>query len=149
MDPVQREAQVRQFVDQVWNDKRYEAAGELYADSYSNPLGTGPSAKTEGMRRYHQAFPDLRVDIDDLVVAGDTAMLRFTLRGTDTGGFIGRPATGRSVEQWGVSILRFEGDRVVSEWMGSDKLALFIQLGVVDDPWVVPAPASAANSSGG
>jgi hypothetical protein len=34
--------------------------------------------------------------------------------------------------------------------MGSDKLGLFIQLGVVDDPWVVvPAPASAANNPGG
>lgn len=149
MDPVQREAQIRRFVDQVWNDKRYEAAGELYSDSYSNPLGTGPSAKTAGMSRYHKAFPDLRVDIDDLVITGDTAVLRFTLRGTDTGGFIGRPPTGLPVEQWGVSFLRFEGDRVVSEWMGSDKLALFIQLGVVDDPWVVPAPASAVDSPAG
>jgi predicted ester cyclase len=141
MDAAQREAQIRRFVDQVWNGRRYEAAGELYADSYSNPLGTGPSAKTDGMRRYHQAFPDLRVDIDEIVVAGDTAVLRFTLHGSDTGGFIGRPATGRTVEQWGVSILRFDGDRVVSEWMGSDKLGLFIQLGAVDDPWVVPAAA--------
>ncbi len=146
MNAAQREAQVRRFVDQVWNARHYEAAGELYAESYSNPLGTGPSAKTDGMRRYHAAFPDLRVDIDDLVVAGDTVVLRFTMRGTDTGGFIGRPATGRAVEQWGVSILRFHGDRVVSEWMGSDKLGLFIQLGAVDDPWVVPSPAGAANS---
>lgn len=148
MDARQREAQVRRFVDQVWNGRRYEAAAELYADTYSNALGTGPSAKTDGMRRYHRAFPDLRVDIDELVVAGDTAVLRFTMRGTDTGGFIGRSPSGRPVEQWGVSILRFEGDRVVSEWMGSDKLGLFIQLGVVDDPWVVPAPAAAADSPG-
>ena len=56
MDAAQREAQVRRFVDQVWNRLHYEAAGELYADHYSNPLGTGPSAKTDGMRRYHQAL---------------------------------------------------------------------------------------------
>ena len=38
------------------------------------------------MRRYHKAFPDLRVEIDDLVMGDDTAVLRFTMRGTDTGG---------------------------------------------------------------
>jgi hypothetical protein len=34
-----------------------------------------------------------------------------------------------------VSILHFEADKVVCEWVGADKLGLFIQLGVVDDPW--------------
>ena len=31
--------------------------------------------------------------------------------------------------------MHFEGDRVVSEWIGADKLGLFIRLGVLDDPW--------------
>jgi hypothetical protein len=39
--------------------------------------------------------------------------------------------------------MHFEGDRVVREWIGADKLGLFIQLGVVDNPWPtqVEAPA--------
>ncbi|HUB70208.1 MAG TPA: hypothetical protein VL984_07290 [Acidimicrobiales bacterium] len=35
----------------------------------------------------------------------------------------------------GVTITHFEHDKVVSEWVGPDKLGLFIQLGVVDNPW--------------
>ena len=31
--------------------------------------------------------------------------------------------------------MRFEHDKVVSEWVGADKLGLFIQLGVVENPW--------------
>jgi hypothetical protein len=31
--------------------------------------------------------------------------------------------------------MHFEGDRVVREWIGADKLGLFVQLGVLDDPW--------------
>jgi len=31
--------------------------------------------------------------------------------------------------------MHFDGDRVVREWVGADKLGLFIQLGVVDNPW--------------
>ena len=135
IDVAEREMQVRKFVEAVWNGRSYEAASDLFSESYVNPFGTGPSARIEPIRRYHQAFPDLHLDIEELIVAGDTVMLRMTFRGTDTGGYLGRPPTGRAVEEWVVDIMHFEGDRVVSEWIGADKLGLFIQLGVLDDPW--------------
>ena len=68
-------------------------------------------------------------------MASDMAVLRVTFRGTDTGGYVGRAPTGRTVEAWVVAIMHFEGEKVVREWVGSDKLGLFIQLGVLDDPW--------------
>jgi predicted ester cyclase len=135
MDAAEREAQVRRFVDEVWNGRNYDAAAELYGDTYTNSLGSGPSARSEVLRRYHQAFPDLHLEVDELIVAGDTVVLRATFRGTDTGGYVGRVATGRAVEEWGVTIMHFEHDRVVREWVGADKLGLFIQLGVVENPW--------------
>ncbi len=54
--------------------------------SYVNPFGTGPSARFEPIRRYHRAFPDLHLDVEELIVSGDTAVLRAMFRGTDTGG---------------------------------------------------------------
>ena len=142
---AEREMQVRDFVEEVWNGRSYETASDLYSENYVNPFGTGPSARVEPIRRYHQAFPDLHLDVEELIVAGDTVMLRMTFRGTDTGGHLGRPPTGRAVEEWVVDIMHFEGDRVVSEWIGADNLGLFIQLGVLDDPWPtqVEAPAEA------
>ena len=104
-------------------------------ERYTNPFGTGPAARTEPIRRYHAAFPDLRLDIEELIVAGDEVVLRCTFRGTDTGGYVNRPPTGRVVEEWVVSIMHFEDDKVVREWIGADKLGLFIQLGVLDSPW--------------
>ena len=135
MDAAERGAQVRNFVKDVWNGRNYEAAADLYGDNYVNPFGTGPSARVEPIRRYHAAFPDLHLDVEEVVAAGDTVVARLTFRGTDTGGYLGRPPTGRVVEEWVVDIMHFEGDRVVSEWIGADKLGLFIQLGVLDDPW--------------
>ena len=130
-----REMQVRMFVDEVWNGRNYEAAADLYSETYTNGFGTGPTARIEPIRRYHGAFPDLHLDIEDLIVAGDEVVLWCTFRGTDTGGYVGRPPTGRAVEEWVVTILHFESDKVVREWIGADKLGLFIQLGVLDDPW--------------
>jgi predicted ester cyclase len=135
MDGAERERQVRTFVDEVWNAKNYDAAADLYGEDYVNPFGTGPAARVEPIRRYHQAFPDLRLDVEEVIVAGDTVVLRATFRGTDTGGYVGRPPTGGTVDEWVVTIMHFDGDQVVREWIGADKLGLFIQLGVVDDPW--------------
>ena len=135
MEVTERERQVRKFVAEVWNGRNYEAAADLYGEDYASPFGTGPSARVEPIRRYHQAFPDLNLEVEDLIVAGNTAVLRVTFRGTDTGGYVGRAPTSRPVEEWAVTIMHFEGDKVVREWIGADKLGLFIQLGVLDDPW--------------
>jgi hypothetical protein len=45
MDPAGREAQVRRFVEEVWNGRNYEACSELYGEDYMNPFGKGPAAK--------------------------------------------------------------------------------------------------------
>jgi len=144
VNSAERDAQVRRFVDEVWNGRNYGAAADLFGESYVSPFGKGPAARAESIRRYHQAFPDLHVDVEDLIVTGDTVVLRATFRGTDTGGYVGRAPTGKAVVEWVISIMRFEGDRVVSEFIGADKLGLFIQLGVLEDPWpkAVPAPGA-------
>ena len=135
MDEVEREKQIRTFVKEVWNKRNYGAAVDLYAETFVSPFGTGPAARVEPIRRYHQAFPDLQIEVEELIVAADSAVLRSLFRGTDTGGYAGRPATGRMVDEWVVTIMHFDGDKIVREWIGADKLGLFIQLGVLDDPW--------------
>jgi predicted ester cyclase len=135
MDATERERRVRTFVEEVWNKRNYEAAQDLYAATFTNGFGTGPAARVEPIRRYHEAFPDLRIEIEEIIVCDEAVVLRSTFRGTDTGGYVGRPPTGRVVEEWVVTIMHFDGERVVWEWIGADKLGLFIQLGVVDDPW--------------
>jgi predicted ester cyclase len=137
VDAARREAQVRRFVDEVWNARNYEAAAELYDESYVSPFGIGPAARVEPIRRYHQAFPDLLLDVEEVIVAADTVVLRATFRGTDTGGYVGRAPTGRPVNEWVVTIMHFDGGKVVREWIGADKLGMFIQLGVLEDPWPV------------
>lgn len=55
------------------------------------------AARAEPIRRYHQAFPDLHLDIEELIAASDTVVLRAAFRGTDTGGYAGRAAAGLPV----------------------------------------------------
>jgi predicted ester cyclase len=129
MDVADRELRVRTFVEEVWNKRNYDAAEDLYAETYANGFGTRPSARVEPIRRYHDAFPDLRITVEELICSQDTVVLRCAFRGTDTGGYVGRAPTGRAVDEWAITILHFDGDKVVREWVGADKLGLFIQLG--------------------
>jgi hypothetical protein len=41
--------------------------------------------------------------------------------------------------------MHFEADKVISEWIGADNLGLFIQLGVLDDPWPTQVQAPVAS----
>jgi predicted ester cyclase len=45
---------------------------------------------------WREAFPDLRVQLEDAVAEGDKVVARFTTTGTHRGAFMGLPPTGRS-----------------------------------------------------
>src|SRR5271154_1459554 len=117
VDVIQREMRVRSFVEEVWNKRNYEAAVDLYSDAYVNGFGVGPAARVEPIRRYHGAFPDLSIEIDEIIVSADAVVVRSTFRGTDTGGYAGRAPTGQAVDEWVVTIMHFEGGKVVREWI--------------------------------
>jgi steroid delta-isomerase-like uncharacterized protein len=66
----------------------------------------------------HAAHPDLRFTIDDLVAVSDRVVVRWTLRGTNTGPMLGRPATGQPVELAAIVIFRIADGRIAERWAG-------------------------------
>ncbi|UUU36476.1 ester cyclase [Streptomyces sp. CA-210063] len=77
------------------------------------------------------AFPDLVTTIDDIVVEGDRAAIRWHSGGTHENSFLGVPSTKRRVEVSGATFARFEGDRIVEEHVTWDPRALLSALGVI------------------
>jgi predicted ester cyclase len=89
----------------------------------------------DGLRRFHEAmwgaFPDARLTVEDLVVEGDRAALRYRLQGTHRGHYLGVAATGLGFDVEGMTLLRLAGGRVVEEWHSPTELAILRQLGAV------------------
>lgn len=77
------------------------------------------------------AFPDLVTTVDDIVIEGDRAAIRWHSSGTHVHPFLGVPATRRHVEVGGATFARFEGDRIVEEHVTWDPRALLAALGVI------------------
>ena len=90
----------------------------------------------EGMLEFFRlllvAFPDLRMDVEDLIASDDKAVARVRFTATHQGEFMGVPATGKRVEVQLIDIMRFDDAGLVCEhWGVTDMLSLMQQLGVV------------------
>ena len=95
---------------------------------------TGAQAMKDVFEMLHQAFPDLRVSIEDLIEEGDKVVSRNVVTGTHQGAYMGRPPTGRTITYNEIFILRFEGGRVTETWGVVDVASQMKQLGLIPAP---------------
>jgi predicted ester cyclase len=89
----------------------------------------------DGLRAFHEAlweaFPGVRLTVEDLVVEADRAALRYRLQGTHSRSYLGVAPTGLSVDVEGLTLLRVAEGRVAEEWHSPTELAILRQLGAV------------------
>jgi predicted ester cyclase len=89
---------------------------------------------TQTMAMFRTAFQDLQVTVEDIIATGDKVWVYTTMRGTNTGEFMGKKATGKKIEVKGVDIVRFVNGKAVEHWGVSDDLTMMHQLGVIPMP---------------
>ncbi len=78
------------------------------------------------------AFPDMRMDVEDVIASGDKAVARVKASATHQGEFMGVPPTGKAVVIQLIDIMNFDDAGLVNEhWGVADLLSLMQQLGVV------------------
>lgn len=95
-------------------------------------LAPGKEGVGQFFALYIGAFPDLHFEAEEIIVSGDKTVGRFRCTGTNTGDFMGMPATGKSVVVKGIDIIRFGEDGLAREhWGVFDMLGMMQQLGVV------------------
>jgi len=88
---------------------------------------------------YRAAFPDLRMEPEDVLASGDKVIARVRATGTQQGEFMGIPASGKSVDVQLIDIIRFGDDGLAHEhWGVFDALKMMQQLGAIPG---APPPA--------
>lgn len=114
-----------------------ESAAEKYLDvnvvTHDGMPGQAPGL--EGVKQtfqgLRQAFPDMTVHIEDMIAEGDKVVGRFVVSGTNTGSFMGMPATGKKFTYDEIVIVRFENGKIVEHWAEMDSLGMMQQLGLL------------------
>lgn len=143
----QNKTAVRRLFDELWNKGNLPVADELIAPSYihhdaSTPdVGRGPESEKKRVTLYRNAFPDLRLTIEDTIAEGETVVARWTCRGAHRGELSGIAPTGKQFAITGVSVMRFAGGKMVEGHVNWDALGLMQQLGAVPEVAKVKAAA--------
>lgn len=114
-----------------------DAFGDLVAEDFVDHEATpGFPPTKEGVVEFFRsnlaAFPDLHMEVEDLLTSGDKSVARVRITATHQGDFMGVPPTGKRVDVELIDIMRFDDAGLVCEhWGVTDMLSLMQQLGVV------------------
>ena len=92
----------------------------------------GKAAAMELANMYRNAFPDVRISIEDMIAEGDRVLTRVRPQGTNTGPLFGMPPTGKKIDlEWVMNIVRIANGKIVEEWEIFNQMDLMQQLGVI------------------
>lgn len=115
-------ALVRRLIDEVMNAGRLDVLEELYAPAMAR-------AARRWIAPFRASFPDMRMEIVELVAEGETVVGRFRCSGTHLGEWLGHAPTGRRFERVDeVYFFRVRDGRIARAWGLEDTLSRLEQL---------------------
>ena len=129
---------VSEFIERVVNGRDFSLIAQFWAEDlawHGGSLGDihGLAALENFMRHSGAgAFSGMHLKVDEILTVGSKVVVRFTNSGTQTGTFMGAPATGKRAEWLGIGIYTVNNGRIVEGWFGEDVLGMLIQLGIVN-----------------
>ena len=131
----ERRDRIHRAWDAAWGRGEVEALDELLSPDYrrfgSSGEGQDATELKESIRSTREAFPDLVTTIDEVIVEGDRAAIRWHSSGKHEHSFLDVPATKRTVSVNGATFAQFDGDRIVAEHVTWDPRALLTALGII------------------
>ena len=135
----ENKALVRKWFQEVWNRGSVAAIDEmLTADAVVHGLGPADLRGPAGFKPFHaayrDAFPDVVVEINEIIDEGHIVAVRWTGTGTHQGSGLGIPPTGKRAHFTGMTFLKVHHGQLVEGWNNFDQLGMLQQLGVVNLP---------------
>lgn len=137
MNNSKRETHFRTFWDRCWHGPEHrQVLAEGLEDGFLMHIASvvDPIPKEAWMdfvAAWRHAFPDGRMDIQDLVVRDDQIWVYWISSGTHSNEYLGVKASGNKVSYWGMEIYRFAGDKIARCTAVPDALSLFRQMGPI------------------
>ena len=113
---------------------------KLIDDSYVGESETmpGPIRGREGARKaidmLLKAFPDLRLEVEQILASGDHVVTRVRLTGTHKGNFAGIAPTNKSVSWHACNVVEVKNGKAIRSRVYAENASLFQQLGVFSLP---------------
>lgn len=131
---------------EAFQDRNPAALATNYAENVvleSPSYGTvvGRVAVQRVLTNWFASFPDVRLEPGDILIGCDHAVRTSTMTGTDTGGFLGQPPTGRPFRLFVIQWFQVRNGEIVHEHRVFDINGLLMQLARGQSPLVETSSA--------
>ena len=113
---------------------------QLLDDSYVGETETAPGPirglqeSRQFLDRLFTAFPDLRLETEQILASGDQVISLFRATATHKGNFMGIAPTNKSVSWRGCSVVEIRNGKATRGRVYADHVSLLQQLGVLSLP---------------
>lgn len=114
MSTKQNKVILKRFISEV-NKGNFDVMDELFAEDFVDRYPAhGETPNREGVKRVlagsRNTFPDFHWSLEDILAEGDKVAYRFTMKGTDKGGYI------RNATDWQKGKLRWDWYTPFCQW---------------------------------
>lgn len=131
----QNKSTVQRLVEEVINGGQLEVINELYSSEAA-------AGARDWIAPFRASFPDVRMEIIELIAEGDTVVGHFTCSATHTGTWLNHPPTGRRFDRVDeVGIYRLRHAKIIRAWSLEDNLSRLRQLGFIRATPAARAPS--------
>ena len=125
---------VRAFCD-FWNTGDESLLKQAVAANFTDhtlPPGRpqGPEGPAFASRQFRGAVPDLKVEVEKMIVAGSYVTVHMKFSGHFTGKLGRTQGNGQEVDFIATDLVKVEDDRITDNWHIEDNLTLLKQMGI-------------------
>ena len=129
------EAVAREYAS-FWNTGNETLARNALAAGFIDktpPEGRkqGPEGAILASRAFRAAVPDLRCDVEQMIISGDRVVSHLHFHGTFTGTFGKLKGKGQKIDFIATDIYEINAGKIVANWHIEDNLTLMKQLGAL------------------
>ena len=116
---------VRRLITEVFNGGHLEIIDELYAPELA-------AAARRWIAPFRASFPDIQMEIVELIAEDDKVVGRFTCSATHQGEWLGHAPTGRRFQRVAeIAIFQVRDGKIIKAWSLEDTLSRLQQLGML------------------
>ncbi|MGK3963983.1 ester cyclase [Sorangium sp. So ce118] len=124
----------RVYFDDILSEGKLELIQEIMTPDiqFIIPTQPAPIVGHESMRNFvmylRNAFPDIKFTVEREIAVDNKVAMRWRIKGTHKGEFLGVAPSGNVVEDHGVDIFTFEGGKIKTVHVNENDFGLFQQL---------------------
>ena len=105
---------------------------------HSPMMPTGSMNSRDSVMKYlkmnKEAFPDLKFEVLHIAADGDYVFAHYHFIGTNTGPYMGMPATNKKLDYTGIDLVRMKDGVAQEHWDYGDNITYMKQMGMMPEP---------------